>query len=1133
MDRIRLEPGHELRGEGVKAIRRVVGFLGAGEFGDVYSVHCNKTWKEAAKVISLGDRDGQPVSDSERVKILGPPAREASLMLNLGQHPNLVGLRAAFATNSCYYYVFVMDLVPGGKTLADVMGSLTATEAATVALMVARGLEHMHARGATHWDVKPSNILVELTLDDNAMMTTQQDADAAEASFLAPLITSFGEWLWCTPQPKQQHGSSASRLGTVKLTGFGASTIKTASLSGYDIETMNIHQLGEFVKDMGLDSSGCVEEADFRARAFVAAAETQRGSDLRRLFRGCTPAYSSPETRRLLELEEGAGVPDLTSTRRFKVDTSCAAPVDVVRSVAVAAKTQDQWSWGVVAGVMMNELPPPSSKEDDDNVRNLLLALADQCKDGDPGSRPTAGAIREQLDREITTAISRSLGEDDEMVYAMPDGELAQLHNMMFTALNDISPRSDEDLAVGEEHANEMLRIVASLRGPESLDCAAALDDSALLLFNKGKYAEAEGLYRRLLKIEKDSSDPGVAENVKNFGLLLEDLGKLNEAEEMYRQALSMYERAFGPDDTSVASLATNLARFLKNQGKNNEAKQLFDRALDICERVLGPSHPNVARVLTHVASLLRSRGQYGEAISHLERAVKINEDAGPENAMALANSLIWLALALSGQGKYEESLPLRRRCIEIAERALGSDHPGLSSWLHLLAMLLEEGFGEYAEAEKLKRRALKIDEMYYGEDHPEVANDLNNLTGVLNAQGKYEEALATQRRGLAIEERAFHAKHPKIALSLNNIATLLEAQGKPNEAKPLFDRALEIREETLGPSHPDVAVSLINLAVFWTKQGNFDEATPLYERAAKIREEVFGASNPSLADALVRLADVYKNQAKYERAERLYRRAAGIFETTVGELHPHYGLTLNNLALSLCAQRKFDQAEHLFHRALATMAKSVGDEHPNYALVLGNISSTARRQCNHDDDDDDNKAVTKSLYTNDEHTLIQEEVRHEAAPKPSHPDATSLDNAARALSDMGQYEQAEEAYRRAQKMDEEEEMVGRNTTRLEKLAALFETQRMYGLAEETYRSALEEFEEKASSSSGPKQPQVVVATFLARLASVLQAQGKSEEAKDKYEKSIGILELVSDEDHNEVGETLVRLADVLVAAKE
>ena len=68
-------------------------------------------------------------------------------------------------------------------------------------------------------------------------------------------------------------------------------------------------------------------------------------------------------------------------------------------------------------------------------------------------------------------------------------------------------------------------------------------------------------------------------------------------------------------------------------------------------------------------------------------------------------------------------------------------------------------------------------------------------------------------RIALAIAEKSQGPEHPATGTRLNNLAGLLEAQGDYAQAEPLFRRALAIAEKAQGPAHPETGRSLNNLA--------------------------------------------------------------------------------------------------------------------------------------------------------------------------------------------------------------------------------------------------------------------------------------------------------------------------------
>ena len=77
------------------------------------------------------------------------------------------------------------------------------------------------------------------------------------------------------------------------------------------------------------------------------------------------------------------------------------------------------------------------------------------------------------------------------------------------------------------------------------------------------------------------------------------------------------------------------------------------------------------------------------------------------------------------------------------------------------------------------------------GERHPATATSLNNLAGLLEAQGDYAAAKPLFEQALAIHKAVYGERHPATATSLDNLAGLLEVQGDYAAAKPLFEQAL------------------------------------------------------------------------------------------------------------------------------------------------------------------------------------------------------------------------------------------------------------------------------------------------------------------------------------------------------
>jgi eukaryotic-like serine/threonine-protein kinase len=117
-------------------------------------VHATSTSASASLAAPAHDQEErlEPYCDAERA------SREALATARLA-HPAIVALYEAYVEDDAFY--LVSELVHG-DTLAAVLaaGELTDEELLQIGVALAQALEHAHARGVIHRDVKPHNVLV-------------------------------------------------------------------------------------------------------------------------------------------------------------------------------------------------------------------------------------------------------------------------------------------------------------------------------------------------------------------------------------------------------------------------------------------------------------------------------------------------------------------------------------------------------------------------------------------------------------------------------------------------------------------------------------------------------------------------------------------------------------------------------------------------------------------------------------------------------------------------------------------------------------------------------------------------------------------------------------------------------------
>src|SRR5688572_1543923 len=121
--------------------------LGAGGFGGVWLAWDEKLEREVAVKVIPRER-----GDGERVE------REARAAARLN-HPGIV---AIYELASDEHDVYLVSELVRGRTLAELThaGAISDRDVARIGVALCEALEHAHARGVIHRDVKPQNVMV-------------------------------------------------------------------------------------------------------------------------------------------------------------------------------------------------------------------------------------------------------------------------------------------------------------------------------------------------------------------------------------------------------------------------------------------------------------------------------------------------------------------------------------------------------------------------------------------------------------------------------------------------------------------------------------------------------------------------------------------------------------------------------------------------------------------------------------------------------------------------------------------------------------------------------------------------------------------------------------------------------------
>ena len=190
----------------------------------------------------------------------------------------------------------------------------------------------------------------------------------------------------------------------------------------------------------------------------------------------------------------------------------------------------------------------------------------------------------------------------------------------------------------------------------------------------RGAYALAEKHYRESIRIlrraaGRPDSAKALVQSLGRLALVLRARARYDGAERLLLGALTVAEKAFGPEGLMVAGLLNDLGVVHKRQGRFADAEAVYRRALGMTEKSMGQDHPAVATLYHNLGKLehARGRGALGEPLAR--RSLAIHRKAlGPDHPR-VADDAAALASILDGLGRHDEAATLYRWALPIFER--------------------------------------------------------------------------------------------------------------------------------------------------------------------------------------------------------------------------------------------------------------------------------------------------------------------------------------------------------------------------------------------------------------------------------------------------------------------------------
>ena len=307
-----------------------------------------------------------------------------------------------------------------------------------------------------------------------------------------------------------------------------------------------------------------------------------------------------------------------------------------------------------------------------------------------------------------------------------------------------------------EQLAHRALDIAQAGSGSDNPEVARALYTMAEVQVDENQLAKAEPFCREALEIQQrilPPDDPTLGHSLHLMAYIYQmqfKTDKYSEVEADYQQALTIREKAFGPDDLLIAPTAGMLGRFYFTQARWSEAEPLLAREISLDARRLGPDHADVRMSLAMLASAQQDLKEYEKAEESRKRMLEIEKKNKTADGPVQVSSTYGVLSQLEHlQGNDTQAEVYAEQSVE----ALGSG--AADSWREPALIRLAELYrdeGKNAEAEKNYKKLLE-----FAATHSDLVRErttLDELIRLLDVEGKAAESEPYHKRRVGIADQ-------------------------------------------------------------------------------------------------------------------------------------------------------------------------------------------------------------------------------------------------------------------------------------------------------------------------------------------------------------------------------------------
>lgn len=772
-------------------------------------------------------------------------AAERQILAEL-QHPNIAKLFDGGTTPAGQPYL-VMEYIDGLPLDAHcAQRALGLDERLRLFLRVCAPVQAAHQRLVVHCDLKPSNVLV------------REDGEPVLLDFgIARLLGSEGDAAggFCTPAYASPELQQGERVGVASDV-FALGVLLTELLAGKRAARGPGDRDKAVISPSRLADAQCPWRARLRGDLDAIAAKACEldlrrryptvdalATDLRRYLawrpisaRHATPAYRA--SRWLRRHWRGGAVAAIALI---------AAGLFVWRLSAEReraereARTAEQVSEFLVSTFNAADPRMRGPKGTEEPTARALLQVAAAKVDGELADSP---AMLARMQGVLGRAYA-NLGERDQAERMLRESAAASLS----AKVNRPDLAAEAYGALSELMSNQMRAADALDAARRSLDLRLRHDRSpraladaysalGLAQSSAADYGAARESYARALEFSREAHGPDSLETayvMHNTAMLQRSTGDLKGAEASYRNALTIKLRR-GENSATVHTSRQGLAMVLNAMGRFEEAAQLQRDNIRLAEALVGRDSERAADGEMKLAMVLQQAGDYAGAGAHYREALAITERVLGRDSIDYAVVAGQLATLEEARGDFAAAETLYREAMDIRRARLPEgDRTRLRNEVYWARILMR--MGRIEEAKPLLDSALPAWQAFYkpGDTSPEYLVTRLIQTEWLMQQGRLQEA----RSALPEIGEESPASAVRRAVLL---AELAQRAGDPSKAVELWTQALDASTRYVGADRAPTAQWRVPFAEALAEAGRTREARRELRRAEPVlRKALFG----------------------------------------------------------------------------------------------------------------------------------------------------------------------------------------------------------------------------------------------------------------------------------------------------